>query len=98
MFTMIILCRADVHSLSSDAGFEHAKLQDAQKLNHFPRHWELTRKYFQHLFWTQILLIILQISPHAACVSIATLLNLLHVASSSATKFSTTHLRTSKPS
>jgi hypothetical protein len=27
-----------------DSGFEHARLSDKQRLNHFPRHMELTRK------------------------------------------------------
>ena len=39
-----VLCRADVHSLGVDSGFDHSKLLDTQKLNHFPRHYELTRK------------------------------------------------------
>jgi len=36
--------RADVHSLTSEAGFDHARLLEHQRLNHFPRHVELTRK------------------------------------------------------
>ena len=36
--------RADVHSLTTDSGFDHARLQEHQRLNHFPRHVELTRK------------------------------------------------------
>ena len=36
--------RADVHSLGVDSGFDHSRLLDSQKLNHFPRHYELTRK------------------------------------------------------
>lgn len=39
------LHRADVHSLGVESGFDHTKLLDNQKLNHFPRHYELTRKY-----------------------------------------------------
>lgn len=35
---------ADVHSLGVDSGFDHSRLLDTQKLNHFPRHYELTRK------------------------------------------------------
>ncbi|KAK9808967.1 hypothetical protein WJX72_007153 [[Myrmecia] bisecta] len=35
---------ADVHSLGVESNFDHSKLQDHQKLNHFPRHVELTRK------------------------------------------------------
>ena len=37
-------CRADVHSLGVDSDFNHARLLDNQKINHFPRHVELTRK------------------------------------------------------
>lgn len=33
-----------MHSLTSDAGFDHARLLEHQRLNHFPRHVELTRK------------------------------------------------------
>ena len=36
--------RADVLSVGVDSGFEHGKLVDRQRLNHFPRHMELTRK------------------------------------------------------
>eukprot|EP00884_Botryococcus_braunii_P013955 jgi/Botrbrau1/22560/Bobra.0566s0001.1 len=35
---------ADVHSLGVESGFEHARLSDTQKVNHFPRHSELSRK------------------------------------------------------
>eukprot|EP00891_Asterochloris_glomerata_P000817 jgi/Astpho2/817/e_gw1.00016.109.1_t len=35
---------ADVHSLGVDSDFNHARLLDNQKINHFPRHVELTRK------------------------------------------------------
>ena len=37
-------CRADVHSLGVDSDFNHARLLDNQRINHFPRHVELTRK------------------------------------------------------
>ncbi len=33
-----------MHSLTSEAGFDHARLLEHQRLNHFPRHVELTRK------------------------------------------------------
>lgn len=36
--------RADAASVGIDSGFEHGKLFDKQRLNHFPRHMELTRK------------------------------------------------------
>eukprot|EP00210_Caulerpa_lentillifera_P007604 g7262.t1 len=38
------LIYADVHSLTQEAGFEFGKLLDHQRVNHFPRHVELTRK------------------------------------------------------
>lgn len=38
------ICRADAASVGIDSGFEHGKLFDKQRLNHFPRHMELTRK------------------------------------------------------
>ena len=41
----MLLHRADVHSLGFESGFDHTKLLDNQRLNHFPRHYELTRKY-----------------------------------------------------
>ncbi len=34
-----------MHSLTSEAGFDHARLLEHQRLNHFPRHVELTRKH-----------------------------------------------------
>lgn len=34
-----------MHSLTTDSGFDHARLQEHQRLNHFPRHVELTRKH-----------------------------------------------------
>lgn len=37
-------CRSDVLSVGVDSGFEHGRLVDRQRLNHFPRHMELTRK------------------------------------------------------
>jgi Tubulin-tyrosine ligase family len=37
-------CRADVLSVGVDSGFEHSRLTDRQRVNHFPRHMELTRK------------------------------------------------------
>lgn len=36
--------RSDVATVGIDSGFEHGKLHDKQRLNHFPRHMELTRK------------------------------------------------------
>jgi len=36
--------RSDVATVGIDSGFEHSKLHDKQRLNHFPRHMELTRK------------------------------------------------------
>ena len=38
------MCRSDVLSVGVDSGFDHGKLIDRQRLNHFPRHMELTRK------------------------------------------------------
>eukprot|EP00892_Ulva_mutabilis_P002744 jgi/Ulvmu1/12470/UM009_0122.1 len=35
---------SDVATVGIDSGFEHSKLHDKQRLNHFPRHMELTRK------------------------------------------------------
>ena len=31
-------------SVGVDSGFDHSRLQERQRLNHFPRHMELTRK------------------------------------------------------
>lgn len=36
--------RADVLSVGVDSGFEHRRLTPQQRVNHFPRHMELTRK------------------------------------------------------
>jgi len=33
-----------VQSVGVDSGFEHGRLLERQRLNHFPRHMELTRK------------------------------------------------------
>eukprot|EP00191_Tetraselmis_sp_GSL018_P005470 CAMPEP_0177600416 /NCGR_PEP_ID=MMETSP0419_2-20121207/13612_1 /TAXON_ID=582737 /ORGANISM="Tetraselmis sp., Strain GSL018" /LENGTH=386 /DNA_ID=CAMNT_0019093409 /DNA_START=145 /DNA_END=1305 /DNA_ORIENTATION=+ len=35
---------SDVHTIGASSDFSHSKLQEYQKLNHFPRHVELTRK------------------------------------------------------
>ncbi|GMH45825.1 hypothetical protein BSKO_13788 [Bryopsis sp. KO-2023] len=35
---------ADVHALTQDGGFDFGKLLEHQRVNHFPRHVELTRK------------------------------------------------------
>ena len=56
------LCRADVYSVGQDSGFEMGKLQNHQRLNHFQRHTELTRKWVslclesRHSFWSCIFL------------------------------------------
>ena len=40
----LVTFRSDVLSVGVDSGFEHGRLTERQRLNHFPRHMELTRK------------------------------------------------------
>lgn len=42
--TLLISNRADVYSVGPDSGFNPSKLRSHQRLNHFQRHSELTRK------------------------------------------------------